>query len=419
MPTQLAAVAEDVPLLSTIGYNVFSNLTKQEIMFLSGNYGPVPIGGRISGINLQNGCPSMCLGCGEDADRYDPEKQMSWENLSAILTGIKALAVEDGLDLIAENISFFRGSNPPNYHVIDDEGIERTIYDAMVLANDTLDSMNVNREIVFTTSGWTPGDNFMDESMRRLVDDCITRRLTHIAFYYSISPFGAQIRREYEQFFSELSGSDTQGIVDFRRSIASRIDSFFRSSKYVRHVIDNLRFSQYVIDAHITGYLGDLDDKSYPHNMPAENQKYDYLFSKQCVERLYQHCFAEANVFSAYRQPRKWRGIGRAVADLGVEPITDRAEVAKQYALASRDPKQEDPFWMLSQPFVMIEWDTSIHIRIQTSPNKLDMLEPSKEYFLTRAEHYGKHADVEPSERQRIAGLFTMYATLQGKKLVK
>lgn len=361
---------------------VFSDFSLDELRFLSN---------RIVDIDIQNGCAHMCLGCGRDAPK--PNGNMPYEDYLKILKGIKSVKVSKDIDLLPDafalelkarkfgrrkrlivgykRIHLFDASDPPHYRNIDSTGAERTLWDILDAFYETFD-----RTVSFTTAGWKSGDNYVEKAMAKIVQSNI---VSHIE--YSVKPFGAMIRSEFDLHDGSTS-------------------SFIRQSKYVENVKKNMKTLGGLKVKYRIFYL----EKNVLRRLPENNKKYTPIFSLDFMLEMADHLGLDPN------KKETFGGVGRAMKDFNMREQHDlhfiRKIERKGRSSKSRAHIDEDDL------YGVINHKGVLNIIYGKAGDSLEQIPVSKDYFLGRAKHNEKIG------RDSGASLYYMLANLQGRKLL-
>ena len=285
----------------------FMKLTDEELKFLEH---------QIKIFDVQIGCPVQCITCGVCAPKYSGS--MSWNDLTTISDSIVETRIRRNINILAESGPFaaFYSSEPLFYHSKDG--------DKEVSAYDVINkfSKDFERRLVLTTSGWTPGNNYMQKAIEQLIaDENETGKL--VSFMYSLKTVSKNTIREYEKILKMYSGKDAH---------AKALEEFINDSAYSRNLQENiktlsvlkkdsLRISlQYIDDE-------DMKDKTFSRRFGD----YSELFSEKIVERLCNQSMSNLPIETAASiigSRRKFEGLGKA-KDIGIAASEENNFVEK------------------------------------------------------------------------------------------
>jgi len=351
--------------------------------------------GRIAIVELQSGCPGMCLGCGGDSSK--PKYHMPWERAKAISEWVERSRNDYGVDVLHESrphnldgervdyraLIFSDSSDLVHYHDFDTQGIERTCWDIGKLFFDALQI-----HMFYTTAGWKPGDNFRQHAMEHDVDDHLNGDKVVKQFWYNIKPFGALVRQDWDKFLKwwhPKCGLASGTIQEYRDSINEHAQGFFGTSRYVKFVIENMETLNGADVVFSPQYMPRSDDVDlYYDLLPDGVKKYEYLFSREFMSMLFDYCVLEAGIEVQQIQPREWIGVGRAPAELGIPSVREThwnvlmEELTSDFNLA-RSLRRETFARIMPNGMLNICWGM---------PEEPNMPPIPREHLLTLAEHY-------------------------------
>lgn len=356
------------------------------------------LAGRLVGIDLQSGCPHQCYGCGTDAQPFG--ESMDWEVFLTISRSI-AETKKRGFDLWSSfyDATPFRGSDPVFYHSIDSEGNERTIWDVI----QELWEVHEHKSLL-ATSGWTPGNTYMQRAIDKIVENPSESHLTEI--HYAVKGFGSLVRADYLTFLKRNGFIDDvqniDGVVLDEEQLYDKMDDFCEHSKYAQQVISNLNsLSGFRCNPSIQ-YL-DVDGRK---NLPSKNKIFSFLFGSRFIRKLRGYVNSKLNKKTIFGE-RLWAGIGRAQDDLGLLQSVDLNE--NQFIIENPGHNYErvNP----SRYHLFIKHDCTIDLYYGKHGHYSSVLVPAE--FLEKGSSPDKQSNQELYNRHQVL------SQIQGRNILK
>ncbi len=327
--------------------------------------------GRLTTIDVQGGCIDQCLGCAEQAPKFG--EMMSWDDFRLLSEDLLEIKAVRGLIIfdVERGIDFFNASNPAYYRVKDGDVI-RTAYDV----TEEFERHGPKR-IIFTTNGWIPGDDVVQEAMERLALKVKENPDHPLHFTYSIKPVGKMIRGEYRRWLDEGRKGNFYAQSSYRQRVESNLNSLlglanvllFRGTEGQNKCSKHLKKTL----AKYTGLFESFPDKDHPLIRALSSR---YVVEKDWV----------------WNHPQK--------------TYATRKLIEKQDSLFVHGIER-DPFY---DYFVHLDHEGVINIRAG-SPTSIGVLPLKPEFFKERSQWW-KRYDIRQSET------YAMMAGLQGKKLL-
>jgi len=185
--------------------------------------------GRIGTIEVQKGCPHQCIICAVDAPKYTGS--MPWKDFMTVSDSVVEAKIKKRVDLwrfgrkyeSEATIDAFWSSDPINYRAMDGDK-ERTIYDVLMNFH-----RNHSKKSTLTTAGWRPSNNYMQRAANNIVDAHMIDDKFGVYITYSIKTCMPKVMKEYDSY------------AKYSRNKDSQASEFFKNSKYVKNICDNLK----------------------------------------------------------------------------------------------------------------------------------------------------------------------------------
>ncbi len=369
-------------------------LNDAELTWLGGT---LELGGRISSIDVQKGCPWQCITCGIDAPKKS--KNMPWSDYMTISDSILDVHQKKDIDVLSDDrIDPFDGSDPIFYHSQDGE-VEKTIYHVLKDITD-----RHYRDAALTTTGWKPGNTYMQRAMEDIVNNYYKESPT-IVVCYSFKASPLPLVTEYHNFLKENNGSKIH-----REDLDIQ---FMKQSRHVKMMIQNLQTIAPIASNKKVGYDIQSLAQDDVEKLGADYRKYSSLLSVRFIKYLENYVIGQLSedkseswtqnpYHNARIGGRYFQGLGR-VLELGNISQSERLE-ENNSIIDSNSPHRvkEDDY------FAKIDYDGQLGIYYGPSHGLSRILVP-KEHFQIMAQRDGRK---EKKEEYR------MLAELQGKNIL-
>lgn len=371
------------------------------------------IQGRISSLDVQEGCPVQCITCGVDAKKYS--FNMPWNTLTELSDSILEIKTTKHIDLFnkannADNKKKSKTimcpfiSSDPIYYRSFDRNKERTISDVVnLLANKH------QLDIYITTAGWRPGNNYMQKTAQKIAR-AKRRHNKNIKIFYSVKTVGEKTIKEYIS------------IKKNSKNEKDAIQQFIETSTYVHNLTENMRLLKGVEACYSLQSIDirDLEHFFYNpiHNLLNgkfrwhSNKQYKdikELFSNKTIDKIFNYSAKKAGLDQVKYEYKKHRidyrtfyGVGRA-KNLNLRTGYNPYKKKLQQKPGKRELLDEEFFVDITARGIL-----KIYAGKMTTLNR-ELV--SKKYFKSRVDFY-KNRDAKKS------AYYTMLLNLQGKKLV-
>jgi hypothetical protein len=156
---------------------------------------------------------------------------MPWKDFMTVSDSVVEAKIKKRVDLwrfgkkyeSEATIDAFWSSDPINYRAMDGDK-ERTIYDVLMNFH-----RNHSKKSTLTTAGWRPSNNYMQRAANNIVDAHMIDDKFGVYITYSIKTCMPKVMKEYDSY------------AKYSRNKDSQASEFFKNSKYVKNICDNLK----------------------------------------------------------------------------------------------------------------------------------------------------------------------------------
>ena len=368
-------------------YQGFMKLSNEELRLLEG---------KIAQIDVQNGCPHQCTTCGTRAPKY--KGSMPWKDFKIISDSIMETKIIKGIDLLnnerdEKNFNHlvpFWASDPIYYRSMDGKK-ERTLYDVVMNFHN-----NLSKTTLITTAGWRPGDNYMQRAAEKIVE-AHTDPTLRVKIGYSLKTVTPNVMRDYDEYLARTGNNPWL------------MKNFLTESKYLSHVLDNLRTLYPILTdpsynklhkstlSYGLQWIENTDLLS--DSFPIEYDKYSMLFSEYFMDYLGKEISGKFEQIGYCVQT--FGGIGSAL-DMG---LTKAECLQKTEAIINTNSKR---YVNTDLYHVMLNAEGRLNI-YYGNRNSLEKIYVPKEHFQILS---------EKSHMPRMRKKYEMLANLQGRKLL-